>query len=326
MIILSIGTAVYAQSLPIPSELYGTYAPQGNCQQAPRVMVNQHGAFIHSNGVQTGPLSVDVCLTCAGGARYSGIERWLFVQSGKTAPLTLRFNADEKPGHLAIDENDSHHIPLTGPLLSIFKASPLERCTVTANSPVRKPAQSTAKNTASQPAAKSFAQLINTLMIPTTMPAESFYDWRSLDQKAAIQWQPLPPQMLDKPLMGGHYFKRNGTAKVGTQSFKMFAAGARTMAMAYHFKNEGAPLGETNLLSALTQSGFTLKQARCPLQPNPNVPRWYRLTHSGKRTALLWVIPASSNREHWEGFNLNLTDTLPPLTPAEQSIYTNQCP
>ena len=321
--LLLIVVSAYAQSLPIPKELYGTYAPQGNCRLEPRLTVNPAGTFIESHGTKTGPILVDVCLTCAGGARYNGIERWLFVQTGKISPVLLRFNADEKPGHVIVSKNDPASAPLTSPFVSLLKAASLERCCVATTMSQAK--SNVASVPRSQTSATQFTQLISSLMIPASMPANSYYDWMILDKAPYIQWAPLPPVMLTKPTSDGHYFRRNGIAKIGSQPWKVYAAGARTMVMSHNFLNEAAPLGEDALLAALKQAGFTVTAARCTIVPNRNAPKWYRLSQTGRQPAFLWVIPAGANLKHWEAFNLNLTDTLKPLTPAEQKVYTDHC-
>lgn len=316
-----------AADLPIPTEIFGSYAPSGNCQQEPRVVVNAMGAFIESGGLKSGPLPVDVCYSCAGGARYSGIERWLLVKMGKNQwgdnfPVTLRFNANEQAGRLAVEYDPTTKTPLNAPLQAVVKASPLSRCKVVQTSLAAKP---TAAPTNSAIVAQDFSKLLLGLMKPTSMPANTYYDWRYMEQLSQVQWAPLPPTMLDKPMADGHYFRRDGLAKVGNQSLNVIAAGARTMVMAHHFRNTGMPLGETNLLNALKQSGFQVIEARCPIQRQMPIPKWYRLTHPGKQPAFLWIVPASTNTRHWEAFNLSLLDTLPPLTPAEKQVYTDQC-
>lgn len=326
-LLLLVCAAVRAENLPIPTDLYGAYAAHGNCQQTPRFIMNPQGAFIENDGIRTGPLTVDVCLTCAGGARYSGIERWLFIQSGKISPLLLRFNADEKNGHVEVSRNEAN-APLSNPLMAILQASSLERCGSTPNVSVTHKPQMTGNAVAPNvmPAAKAFTQLLSSLLIPSSMGANTFYDWIDLKNTPTLQWAPLPPMLLDKPLSDGNYFKRNGVAKVAGQSLQLFASGARMMVMGYHVKNTAAPIGEMPLLSALKQAGFTVTLARCPIQPNLPIPKWYKIAHAGKQPAFLLIIPASLTAQHWEGFMLNLSDTLMPLTPAEQKIYTNRCP
>lgn len=321
--LLFAGLNVQAQSLPIPLDVYGIYAPQGNCTQEPRVIVNPSGTFIESKGTKTGPLSVDVCLTCAGGVRYNGIERWLFLQNGKISPLLLRFNADEKPGHLVMSKNDPANSPLNHSLQAILKASSLERCQITTAKRLGQPVKASIPN--HQSSTTQFVQMISALMLPAAMPANSYYDWNDLEKVSAIQWAPLPPIMLDKPTADGNYFRRNGITNIGNHSWKVYAAGARTMIMSLHFMNEGAPIGESPLLNTFRQSGFMITTARCSKNPNLNAPKWYKISHTGKQAAFLWVIPANSNMRHWEGFSLALTDQLNPLSPIEQRVYTDHC-
>lgn len=335
---LAATAVVIAANLPIPAEIYGAYAPAGNCQQAPRVVVSAAGAFIESQAGKSGPLPVDVCYSCAGGARYEGIERWLLVKMGKNQwgdnfPVTLRFNAGEQAGRLEVDYDKTTGTPLGVPLFDIVKASPLSRCkAISSNSvaaPVASSPMTSLPNTASSSvsvAAQDFAKLIYGLMKPTTSPSNTFYDWRFIEAAPQVQWAALPPVMLDKPMMDSYYYRRDGVARVDSQPINVIAGGARTMVMAFYFKNSGVPLGEASVLNAMKQVGVSAKLARCPVQVKEGLPQWYRLTASGRHPAFLWVVPAASNARRWEGFTLSLQESLPPQTPLEKALYKEQCP
>ncbi|MCW5760139.1 MAG: hypothetical protein KIS90_10265, partial [Phenylobacterium sp.] len=173
--------------------------------------------------------------------------------------------------------------------------------------------------------AAGFAAAIGALMQPATAPEGSYYDWRHIERAPNVTWAALPPDMLDKPLADGHYFRRNGVLSVGGQSLKVMAAGGRSMIFNHYFKNEGRALGEEAVVAALRASGLTVTPARCPISRAMAAPTWYRLGGGGKRAALLWIAPPRGPSSPWEGFNLSLDATLKPLTPQERAVYTDRC-
>ncbi|MGG2007479.1 hypothetical protein [Novosphingobium resinovorum] len=64
----------------------------------PRVIASPAGVFLETAAGKAGPLPVDVCYSCAGGARYEGIQVWVMVKYGKdkwggdNMPVTMMFN------------------------------------------------------------------------------------------------------------------------------------------------------------------------------------------------------------------------------------------
>lgn len=113
---------------PPPAELHGTYGPRGDCRRSPRVSVDATGLYVVIGDRRGRVEGVDLCLSCAGGARYEGIERWLSPKTadGQGYAVNFRFNADEKPGQLiVVDTGDT----ALGPnLASLVAASPFQRC------------------------------------------------------------------------------------------------------------------------------------------------------------------------------------------------------
>ncbi|MPT46943.1 MAG: hypothetical protein E2598_00795 [Sphingobium sp.] len=124
----------FANEPPVPKELYGSYAPAGDCTKQPKVSVRKEGVFIDSSAGKSGPLPVSVCYSCAGGARYEGIEIWVYVKYGKdkwggdNMPVTLMFNAGEKRGALEITHDDTLRTPLGAPMTQLVKAKTLRQC------------------------------------------------------------------------------------------------------------------------------------------------------------------------------------------------------
>jgi hypothetical protein len=113
---------------PAPPGLYGTYGPGGNCKASPRVSLDASGLYIVI-GTKRGKLDrVDACFSCAGGARYEGIEVWLApaTPGGNGFMVIFRFNADEVPGNLVAYDNGE--VALGPNLQAVVAASPFRRC------------------------------------------------------------------------------------------------------------------------------------------------------------------------------------------------------
>jgi hypothetical protein len=321
----SIIPSSYAAKAPMPEELYGQYAPQGICSKEPVVTVSKKGVSIQYQGQKSDPLNVDICYSCAGGAQYNGIQRWVSVKEGKdrwggTSPVTLMFNANEQKGRLEVTNPGALVVPVSIPLNAVVNASPLQLCTQNPQ------ATSISTQDTTSNAATIFAKNLIQLMSPFSVPRDSFYDWRYLEKAPDIHWASLPPTMLDKPMSDHYYFQRKGLINVGSQPISIVAAGTHEMVMAFYILNQTAPLGESVVLSALQSAGASITTARCPLQANTSVPKWYRITAKSKHPAFLWIAPARGKAQPWEGFQFLLESTLPPMSSDERKVYSEKCP
>lgn len=337
-LVLAPGTAAAQTNVP-PEELYGRYAPGGDCSKQPRIEVSKTGVVIDTAAGRQGPLPIDVCYSCAGGAQYEGIQRWVYVKYGKdkwggdNMPVIMMFNAEEKRGAVQIDHDNTLKTPIGAPMTQIVQARKLKLCgAVVTQSAAGKPATAAKAAVVSpKPAAPAktpadgFAAVLGGLLKPGDYPANSFYDWRHIESAPHVTWAALPPEMLDKPMSNGEYFRRAGIATVAGQQLKVLAGGARTMVMNLYFKNEGKPIGTPALLAALKGAGYTATLARCPKLKGMNAPVWYRLSAPGKRPAYLWVTGARPPQQPWEGFSLSLDEAMKPLTPREATVYTDKC-
>jgi hypothetical protein len=111
---------------PPPADLHGTYGPKGGCNRSPRVSVDTTGLYIVIGDSRGKVAPLDLCLTCAGGARYEGIERWLSPKVGGGYAAFFRFNADEQRGLLVVeDTGEMAHGPN---LKAVVVASPYRKC------------------------------------------------------------------------------------------------------------------------------------------------------------------------------------------------------
>ncbi|MBF7012914.1 hypothetical protein QUC32_25150 [Novosphingobium resinovorum] len=131
---LLVATPALSQSIPVPKNLYGNYAPGGDCARQPRVVVNTAGVFLETASGKAGPLPVDVCYSCAGGARYEGIQVWVMVKYGKdkwggdTFPVTMMFNDGERRGALLLEHDDTMRIPIGIPMTQVVQARTFRLC------------------------------------------------------------------------------------------------------------------------------------------------------------------------------------------------------
>src|SRR6478609_5192418 len=179
----------HAGNPPIPQEIYGQYAPSGLCSKDPVVDVSAKGLFINYRGQKRGPLPVDVCYSCAGGAQYNGIQRWVSVKEGRdrwggTSPVTLMFHANEKQGRLEATNPGPFVAPVSSPLEAVVKAGTLQLCPPT---PKPKSAENARNDNPNSTASQIFAKSLIQLMSPFSVPRDSFYDWRYLEKSPEIQ-------------------------------------------------------------------------------------------------------------------------------------------
>ena len=149
-------------------------------------------------------------------------------------------------------------------------------------------------------------------------------DWEGIEKLPGTKWAPLPPTSLKNCLPNGDCFARQGSATVGGRNMTVVATGARTMVVHLLFRNMSAPLGESAVVAALEQAGFTAELARCPIRAGTGGTNWYRLKGTGLTTGYLLIQPAGAGRPN-EGFVLAQGEELPALQPNQLALYTDQC-
>lgn len=134
----ALSSVALAAELELPPDVYGTYAPGGDCMKQPHITVNKEGIHLDSAAGARRSLPVMVSYTFVGGARYSGIQTWALVKHGgknrwgdDNTPVILTFNAGEKRGVLTAErENPGKERPvaLDGPLSSVAQAGHFRLC------------------------------------------------------------------------------------------------------------------------------------------------------------------------------------------------------
>ncbi len=170
---------------------------------------------------------------------------------------------------------------------------------------------------------EELARTISAFMLPAG-PEASFRDWRELEAVTAVRWQPLPPNMLDDGLPDGSYFTRRGLAQLDGRPVGVVTTGARTMVMNLYFRNVGAPVGDGAVLGPLEQLGFHAELIRCPVAPATSGDRWWRISGTGKRAAILQSQTICDGKR-CEGYALLLGGILPTMNPQQRKLYTDRC-
>lgn len=130
------GVLVGAVPVPVeaadfPSEVHGSYAPNGQCEGYWRVQVHPEMIEFHDEVGDSLRLSLwDICYSCAGGGRDGGAELWAMPRIDGTDKVPVfRFNAGNQPGRLEIDyHGQSRFDDFLPRLQAAMDRAPLSRC------------------------------------------------------------------------------------------------------------------------------------------------------------------------------------------------------
>lgn len=97
--------AVEVQNLDGLEDIFGRYAPGGDCAREPRITVDRSGLTFEGAG-PTEKVTNPEYAASYGGNFYEGIGKWIFpFRAGDGYPILMSFNADEK-GALTITPHD----------------------------------------------------------------------------------------------------------------------------------------------------------------------------------------------------------------------------
>ncbi|MBA4217975.1 MAG: hypothetical protein IIA03_10805 [Proteobacteria bacterium] len=119
-------TSGKALSQEIPAEFHGTWKPRHqHCQGGAAMVVDRESITLKSTQRSQRFSNVDVCASCEGGARYSGIVVWAMPGALKgDIPFTVKFNADEQRGVAVIEAGDAESLARRFAVVGV----PLEKC------------------------------------------------------------------------------------------------------------------------------------------------------------------------------------------------------
>ena len=96
-----ISTSVLANAV-VPEKFLGVWTPADKtCENKLSFEVKPTSVILHNGELKKELGDIDVCFSCEGGARYSGIVVWLMTDANATGndeSITAQFNAGEKEG------------------------------------------------------------------------------------------------------------------------------------------------------------------------------------------------------------------------------------
>ena len=131
--LMGVGTlkAVEVTNLAGLEDIFGRYAPGGDCKRQPQILVELSGLTFTVAGA---PIKVTNPEYAAayGPADYAGISKWIFpfrIPNGY--PILMTFNANEKQGSLLIEAQDEGWQggpPLSPTNKALVGGSPYARC------------------------------------------------------------------------------------------------------------------------------------------------------------------------------------------------------
>ena len=131
--VLMAGTvdAVEVNDLKGFDDLFGRYAPAGDCKRQPQIVVDVTGFTFEIAGKSEKVTNPEFAASY-GAHDYDGIAKWFFpYRKGDGYPILMTFNGDEKQGTLAIDPQDEGWQggpPLSPGNAALVKGSPYARC------------------------------------------------------------------------------------------------------------------------------------------------------------------------------------------------------
>jgi len=131
--VATVGTAsaVELSDLKGLEDIYGRYAPGGDCKRQPQILVEQGGITIDRSG-KTEKLAKVEFAASYNADSYDGIVKVIFPYTNAAGyPIIMFFNWNEKPGALEIQGHDEGYQggpPLTPANAVLVKGTPYARC------------------------------------------------------------------------------------------------------------------------------------------------------------------------------------------------------
>lgn len=123
--------AVEVTSLAGLEDIFGRYAPGGDCRRQPQVLVEMQGLTFTVDRTTIKVTNPEYAAGY-GPADYAGISKWIFpFRMPEGYPILMTFNANEKRGLLLVtaqDEGWKGGPPLTARNKALVDGSPYARC------------------------------------------------------------------------------------------------------------------------------------------------------------------------------------------------------
>ncbi len=131
MAMATLASAVEVDGLVGFEDLFGRYAPGGNCGKQPQILVDSGGITLEVIGVVE-KVSNPEFAASYGGPAYNGISKWFFpVRIASGYAVLMTFNANEQKGVLLIEGHDEGWAggpPLSPYNKALVQGSPYARC------------------------------------------------------------------------------------------------------------------------------------------------------------------------------------------------------
>jgi hypothetical protein len=123
--------AIEVTSLAGLEDIFGRYAPGGDCTRQPQILVELAGLTFEVGGA-TEKVANPEYAASYGPADYDGITKWIFpFRIADGFPVLMSFNANEQPGVLTIEPQDEGWQggpPLSQRNKALVAGSPYARC------------------------------------------------------------------------------------------------------------------------------------------------------------------------------------------------------
>ncbi len=126
----SLASAIEVKNLEHLDEIFGRYAPGGDCQRQPQVLVELSGLTFLNGDAKHKVARIEHAASFMGNF-YEGIGIWLMPLYGTQRPIVMSFNAGEQRGTLTIEGHDrgwNGGPPLTARHQALVDASPYRKC------------------------------------------------------------------------------------------------------------------------------------------------------------------------------------------------------
>ncbi|MDQ3495719.1 MAG: hypothetical protein M3485_09435 [Pseudomonadota bacterium] len=126
----SLASAIEVKNREHLDEIFGRYAPGGDCQRQPQVLVELSGLTFLNGEARHKVARIERAASFMGNV-YQGVGIWLMPLYGTQRPIVMNFNAGEQRGTLTIEGHDrgwNGGPPLTARHQALVDASPYRRC------------------------------------------------------------------------------------------------------------------------------------------------------------------------------------------------------
>ena len=124
-------SAVEVTNLAGLEDIFGRYAPGGDCKRQPQILVEFSGLTFEIPGATEKVTNPEYAVSY-GAHDYDGISKWIFpFRLADGYPILMTFNANEQPGALLIEPHDEGWAggPPLGPRnKALVAGSPYARC------------------------------------------------------------------------------------------------------------------------------------------------------------------------------------------------------